>query len=661
MNETPESKTGWRIRRTLLIWSALFIVIVLLMPAIGFMMHAPGKSIELPSLLVFAAIGASLWFPFAGLAWFIRQCCCWRTFRRVLLGVAILATLAATFYTEEYWRGKRAWDSYRQELEAKGAMLDWAKLPPAPVPDDQNFFMASTNMRMRFVKLPDGALADAAARSTWLSPSFKGLKPQVFSRTNAPIVAEITMIPPASPAPADSNGALYLQLGDTAKGEKIQAFLKSALGRTAIGSAGFHFTEHDLSRMKPAKIFFAASSPPSLDDLKNFVPPNLVTNIGRLQLEATIDPKIFYLKLVEGHVIPAADYLQWGEQFEPAWDEVREALKRPYAQIPGDYSEPYLIPIPNFVMMRWLAQSLAQRAQCQILLGHPEQALPDLAIIHDSCRILERLPTGKPMTLVEAMINVAITGAYTVTIGEGLRAHCWNDSELATLQAQLQSINLQPYLHEAFRSEQTHLVRLGERHNFKKVLADELFGLRQNNSFLERMKSYGLYGWMPQGWAFQNVKVAVTQEQRLLDCFDPSNELVAPKKVEQATREITSEVDRHTVFHLLANIAIPNFTKAFQTYAFNQTLANEAQIACALERYRLAHNAYPETLDALTPQFMDKIPVDIFGGEPLHYHRTADGSFLLYSVGWNETDDGGTPGTLSDPKKGDWLWQSSAN
>jgi len=41
----------------------------------------------------------------------------------------------------------------------------------------------------------------------------------------------------------------------------------------------------------------------------------------------------------------------------------------------------------------------------------------------------------------------------------------------------------------------------------------------------------------------------------------------------------------------------------------------------------------------------------------LHYHRTENGKFLLYSIGWNETDDGGTPGTLADVKKGDWVWQ----
>ena len=37
------------------------------------------------------------------------------------------------------------------------------------------------------------------------------------------------------------------------------------------------------------------------------------------------------------------------------------------------------------------------------------------------------------------------------------------------------------------------------------------------------------------------------------------------------------------------------------------------------------------------------------------YRRMGDGKFLLYSVGWNETDDGGTASDKMD--QGDWVWQ----
>jgi hypothetical protein len=152
------------------------------------------------------------------------------------------------------------------------------------------------------------------------------------------------------------------------------------------------------------------------------------------------------------------------------------------------------------------------------------------------------------------------------------------------------------------------------------------------------------------------VNVAVL-ELKPLDGFDIAHDTVAPRKFDEASRWLDKFLSRRwSPYKLLAAMAIPNFTKAEQTAAYNQTLVNEAQIACALERYHLAHGEYPETLDALAPQFMEKIPHDIIGGEPLHYRRTDDGKFLLYSVGWNETDDGGLPGTLADVNKGDWVW-----
>jgi hypothetical protein len=127
-------------------------------------------------------------------------------------------------------------------------------------------------------------------------------------------------------------------------------------------------------------------------------------------------------------------------------------------------------------------------------------------------------------------------------------------------------------------------------------------------------------------------------------------------------REIDATLGRWSPWNIWASLAIPNFTKATLTTAKNQTFVNEAQVACALERYHLAHGDYPETLDALLPQFMDQLPHDLIGGQSLHYRRTDDGKFLLYSVGWNEKDDGGVVDTKihaehDSREYGDWVWE----
>ena len=57
------------------------------------------------------------------------------------------------------------------------------------------------------------------------------------------------------------------------------------------------------------------------------------------------------------------------------------------------------------------------------------------------------------------------------------------------------------------------------------------------------------------------------------------------------------------------------------------------------------------------PQFIAQLPNDLITGEPYKYRRADNGQFVLYSVGWNEKDDGGTPGErLYDSRDGDWIW-----
>ena len=419
-------------------------------------------------------------------------------------------------------------------------------------------------------------------------------------------------------------------------------------GTSVQGCAGFTFFLKSAGTARPAHIVLRADEIPGPGEMSEMFLKNGVKSTGSNSFEIYGSPM----------VLSAEDYLAWSDQYVPAFDDVRAALQRPYAIIPGAYVPEYAMPIPNFVTMRALAQQLGQRAQCDLLLGRPEAAWHELSLIHDVCRILQKPPTGKPETLVEAMINVAISGLYVAIVQDGLHRHAWQEPQLTAIQQQLAGTSLIPWVSEAFREEQVHTITLGERENFLKIISGEVFGAGQRRSFWEKFPDYIGYELMPRGWVYQNIKCAAQLEQTLLGCLDESNDQVYPEKARLHSETVSKALQVHSVFHLLANVAIPNFSKAMQTCAYNQTLANEGQIACALERYHLANGSYPETLDALTPQFIEKIPHDIIGGQPLHYRRAEDGSFLLYSVGWNETDDGGTPGTLKDVKIGDWVWKN---
>ncbi|HOW96938.1 MAG TPA: hypothetical protein P5567_10100 [Kiritimatiellia bacterium] len=91
------------------------------------------------------------------------------------------------------------------------------------------------------------------------------------------------------------------------------------------------------------------------------------------------------------------------------------------------------------------------------------------------------------------------------------------------------------------------------------------------------------------------------------------------------------------------------------------TLQAEVRITragLAMIRYKTAQGRYPATLDELVPAFLDEIPRDPFTGEPLVYRPEGDG-FVLYSLGQNQQDDGGTAESPDnrDTKTFDIVWR----
>jgi hypothetical protein len=63
-------------------------------------------------------------------------------------------------------------------------------------------------------------------------------------------------------------------------------------------------------------------------------------------------------------------------------------------------------------------------------------------------------------------------------------------------------------------------------------------------------------------------------------------------------------------------------------------------VALAVERFRLAHRRLPLSPVELVPDFLDRLPLDPFDGQPMHYVVRETG-YTVYSVAQNRRDDGG--------------------
>ena len=355
---------------------------------------------------------------------------------------------------------------------------------------------------------------------------------------------------------------------------------------------------------------------------------------------------------------PAQTILTALSRFDPELRELREAAARPYSRFPVEYAyEPsFAVLLPHLAQLKAIVQATHVRATAELESKRSDDAFADLKL---GCRISDSIK-DEPI-LVSHLVRLAMLGINLQTLREGLLRHAWNDAQLAEFDKYLASLNLLAEYGQAMRGERAFGVGSVDwlrRQGFRGGGIDYL------SSPDGQSGSSGVM-IMPAGWFYRNMlNISEMHQDFTLPAVDEKAHRAFPKRCEEMETRLHKE--QRGPYNILAQLLLPAVSKSVQKSTRMQLFVDAARIACALERYRIANGALPETLDALAPRFIEKLPTDLINGEPLHYRREADGSYLIYSVGWNQTDDGGQIvwGKGSDPavdaRKGDWVWQMPA-
>jgi hypothetical protein len=354
----------------------------------------------------------------------------------------------------------------------------------------------------------------------------------------------------------------------------------------------------------------------------------------------------------------AEDVLTALSKFDPDLKELQDAdATRPSSRFPIDYHhEPSSdILLPHLACVKSLSMVCELRAVAELETHRNEEAFADL---QTSLRLVDSI-RDEPF-LIDHLVRIAGLNISLQGIREGLARRAWTDTQLVEFETNLANIDLLREYKHTMRSERClniggldYMRRKGVKDN---PLADYASNSRKGSGIA--------FNWMPGGWYRQNmVLIGEYYRDYILPSVDESNRLVSTKLGGAMTRDLAKR--RMTPQNIFAKLIIPGFANSSQRTARGQTSVDEAQVACALERYRMAHDGLPNTLDALTPEFIPKIPNDLFDGQPLRYKKNMDGTYLIYSIGWNQKDEGGmvalrkgsTP--RADPNRGDWVWQNS--
>jgi hypothetical protein len=387
---------------------------------------------------------------------------------------------------------------------------------------------------------------------------------------------------------------------------------------------------------------------PVPDDQNIFKAPKMAEWFGdnRNILHAPLDQRVtnafaarfFNTNSTREITIPAdaAAYVAWSDQFQDDFDTIEAALKRPCARIASDYSRASSIIFPNTATLYAVVKTLTQRAKCHLILGQTDQAWKEATLLYELQRMSE--PQGKFITSEIAWMGRELVRHRLQVIAKGMELRAWSEPQLAALQTQLGDCDVTARFADSLRCGRALLFSSVDNGDiFQSVFVDHGHGWT-------RTHVEGLLIWLsPRGNMYEAISKQVSGWQKMIDVLSLADGVIRPAEASEAFAQWKR-----------AREGLPLLLRT-------QTLVNEGQIACALERYRLARGFYPPTLETLVPQFIEKLPRDIINGEPLIYRRVGD-DFLLYSVGWNETDDGGKvvmgKGLMVNMTEGDWVWKS---
>lgn len=344
---------------------------------------------------------------------------------------------------------------------------------------------------------------------------------------------------------------------------------------------------------------------------------------------------------------PAKDLLAIIRQEAPELQQLRDAASRRGCRFPTAWENGFDAKQPHTPLFMKAARLFALNARAHFGAGDPQGAASEVGHLF---RMYEALRTEP--ALISGLASITALSFALDSIRDGLLERAWTEPELTFLQTKLQSLNPLALLQFALESERA-LANL----ELERMVARNFDPYSQ--STLSWKLGIRLY---PRGWLYFNQVEYNIMIDEHIGFLKPiasrhSDWIPSHSTAKERLRQRIGDSSWSNLKYVLMLEFFPAFESFEGKFKLVHTQVQQTQIACALELHRLAHQSFPEKLDALVPRFLPAIPTDICDGQPLRYRREEKG-YTVWSVGINRVDDGGKPEKRNTPwgEQKDWVW-----
>ena len=330
-------------------------------------------------------------------------------------------------------------------------------------------------------------------------------------------------------------------------------------------------------------------------------------------------------------------------RYDEGFNEIEKAAQRPHFQFHSEHERGYLTLLPHLSIFKRVSRWFGIRASVRLVAGDTPGALQDIKTILSICDGLNQEPA-----MISHLVAIALSSYALTPLFEGLVMRTWSEEQLAELELVLSKFDWLEVYRVGAVSDLAMM-----NHTFDRILNGNAFEKRVFINFRVPgpvRPAFYIPGWVRRNQMYYN-KAATDLAPLLVDF--KSRRVHAEKSMENSIPKLG-----YHYFILGQQDPRGEMSSFLRKSARIQIVFDSARVAIALERYQLKEKSYPDSLGALAPTYLKSVPHDIMDGKPLRYVRKQN-DYQLYSVGWNQKDEGGAYD--KDINKGDWIWYAKAN